>query len=601
MRRKQKKQKKQQKEIQKKVLKKQPTSGIKIYKRLIKYIYPYKKLLFLSFLGYFISSLTQPLFAEMIKHIIDTLQSGDKEDALGLPIMFSSLIIVRSLGVFVGAYFVSRMSAHVVHDLRCDIFKHYTRLPVAYFDSHNSGYLISRITNNVQQVTTASLGALRTIIREGMTAIGLLAYLFYINWQLSLVFLGIAPVIAIVVTVVSKRLRRLSKKIQESVGDLTQIASEVVGGNRVVKSYGGERYENKRFVKQSKYHREQKIKLSVTTALQNPVIQTIIAVALSGLMYFALLFMDKATTGEFVGYLTAAFMLPRAIKFISGANAKIQKGVAAAESLFEVLDEAIEKNEGKELIKTSRGEVEFINVSFSYGKKEQALKDISFKIVSGQTVALVGASGSGKTTLANLLMRFYDTSKGNILIDGRDINSIEIESLRSQIALVGQNVTLFEGSIKDNITYGAAEPNEARIISAAKEAYAMEFIEKYKDKMDAQIGEHGVKLSGGQRQRLAFARAMYKDAPILILDEATSALDTKSERYIQAALEKVQKNRTVLVIAHRLSTIESADVIFVMDSGRIVERGSHKELLKKNGKYSQLHDLQFKESSQKFK
>jgi len=593
MRRKQRKQKKQQQVKQ--IKQKEVKGSLKIYRRLFKYVVPYKGLFFISFLGYLVSSSTQPMFAEMIKHIIDTLESGDKEGQMQLPLIFSGLIIVRSIGVFIGAYFVSRVSANVVNDLRCEILKHYTQLPVSYFDSHNSGYLISRITNNVQQVTTASLDAVRTIIREGMAAIGLLAYLFYINWQLSLVFLVVAPIIAIVVIVVSKRLRRLSKRLQESVGDLTQIASEVVGGNRIVKSYGGEEYENRRFVKQSKYHRNQKIKLSVTTAIQNPIIQSIVAIALSGLMYFALIFMEKSSTGEFVGFLTAAFMLPRAVKFISGANSKIQKGVAAAESLFEVLDEPIEKNDGIGLIESCKGEIEFKNVSFSYGgSNKQALTDISFKIRSGQTIALVGSSGSGKTTLVNLLMRFYESKKGQITIDDCNIYSTNIKNLREQVALVSQNITLFDGSVKDNIAYGCANPDDGLIINAAKEAYAVEFIEKLEDKFDTQIGEHGIKLSGGQRQRLAFARAMYKNAPILILDEATSALDTKSERYIQAALEGVQKNSTVLVIAHRLSTIESADVILVMDAGRIVERGSHKELIRKNGKYAQLHGLQFK-------
>ena len=573
----------------------QKKSGFKIYQRLLRYVLPYKGLLFISFIGYFVSSASQPMFAELIKHIIDTLQSGDKEGALRLPIMFSGLIVTRSLGVFVGAYFISRVSVNVVNDLRCEIFKHYTQLPTVYFDSNNSGYLISRITNNVQQITQASIGATKTIVREGMTAIGLMAYLFYINWQLSLVFVGIAPIIAVVVTIVSKRLRKLSKKLQESVGDLTQIASEVVVGHRVVKSYGGESYEYKRFEKQSKYHRNQGLKLSVTTAMQNPIMQIIIAIALSGLMYFALMFMSDSSTGEFVGYLTAAFMLPKSIKFISGANAKIQKGLAAAESLFEVMDEPIEKNEGTKDLSGCSGEIEFRNVSFVYeGGSRQALKNISFKVRPGQTVALVGSSGSGKTTLVNLLMRFYEREKGQIFVGGCDIYKADIASLREQIALVSQEITLFDGSVKDNISYGDADLSHDRVFEAAKESYAMEFIEKLENGLDEQIGEHGIKLSGGQRQRLAFARALYKDSPILILDEATSALDTKSEKYIQAALEKVQNNRTVMIIAHRLSTIENADVIFVMENGEIVERGSHKELIAKAGKYSKLHGLQFK-------
>ena len=590
--------KKKQKKLsrkQKKQSGKQKTS-FKVYLRLLKYVLPYKGLFFVSVLGYLVSSATQPLFAEMIKHIIDTLQSGDKEGALQLPFLFSGLIIVRSIGVFIGSYFISRVSANVINDLRCQIFDRYTRLPTAYFETKNSGYLISRITHNVQGVTGAALDALKQIIREGMTAIGLLAYLFYINWQLSLVFLGIAPVIAILVVVVSNRLRMLSKRLQESVGDLTQIASEVVSGHRIVKSYGGEAYECKRFKKQSQYHRNQRLKLSVTTAIQNPIIQSVVAISLSGLMYFALIFMDGSSTGEFVGYLTAAFMLPRSVKFISSANAKIQKGIAAAESLFEVLDEPLESDDGIESINDCSGEIEFRNVSFAYeGMSRKALKNISFKIKPGQSVALVGSSGSGKTTLINILMRFYECHKGEILIDGCNINSIKLKNLREQMALVSQQITLFEGTIKDNIIYGDAEPVYHRVVHAAKNAYAMEFIDKLEDRLDARIGEHGFKLSGGQRQRLALARAIYKNAPILIMDEATSALDVRSERYIQSALEELQKNRTSLVIAHRLSTIEKADLIIVMEDGEIVERGSHQDLIVKGGAYTRLHGMQFKE------
>lgn len=585
--------KKRQKQAKQKNQNQKKATGLSVYKRLLKYALRYKKLFFISILGYVVSSATQPLFAELIKHIIDTLQLEERDKALQLPLLFSGLIIVRSLGVFIGSYFISRVSANVIHDLRCEIFNHYTQLPTFYFDSNNSGYLISRITHNVQQVTAASTSAVRTIIREGMTTIGLLAYLFYINWQLTLVFLGIAPIIAITVTLISKRLRRLSNRLQESVGDLTQIASEVVTGHRVVKCYGGETYESERFNKQSRYHKNQTMKLSVTTALQNPIMQIIVALALSGLMYFALLLMDKSSTGEFVGYLTAAFMLPRSLKFISGANTKIQKGIVAAESLFEVLDEQVEKNEGAKIIDSCMGEIEFRNVSYGYkGSDRLAIKNISFKIKPGQTVALVGASGSGKTTLVNLLMRFYDYNQGQILIDGHEINTIEIGNFRQQIALVTQSITLFDDSAKNNIGYGHSQLDEQQIIRAAEDAFAMEFIEKLEHGLDAQIGEHGIKLSGGQCQRLAIARAMYKNAPILILDEATSSLDTKSEKYIQSALERVQKNRTSMVIAHRLSTIEKADVIFVMNNGEIIERGGHKELINKDGEYAQLHNMQ---------
>jgi subfamily B ATP-binding cassette protein MsbA len=586
MKRKQKKEKKQG--VEKK-------SGIKVYRRLLAYVWVYKGLFAVSILGYMVSSATQPLFAELIKTIIDTLQAEGRPGAMELPFLFSGLIIVRSIGAFIGGYFVTRVSTNVVHDLRCEIFSHYTRLPTSYFDSNNSGYLISRITHNVKQVTGAATGALKTIIKEGMTALGLLAYLFYINWQLSIVFLFIAPVIALIVKIASKRLRMLSKRLQESVGDLTRIASEVVNEHKAVKSYGGETFEIKRFSKQSRYHRNQTMKLAVTSALQGPAMQIIIALSLSGLMYFALMFMEKSSTGEFVGYLTAAFMLPRSIKFISGANGKIQKGIAAAESLFSVLDEPVEANEGAQILDKCKGEIEFRNIIFGYkGTDRKALNNVSFKIRPGETVALVGASGSGKTTLVNLLMRFYDYKKGQILIDGCEINKLKTENLREQIAMVNQQVSLFDESAKNNIVYGSENINEQRLTRAVENAYALEFIEKLEKGIDTQIGEHGVTLSGGQRQRLALARAIYKDAPILILDEATSALDTKSEKYIQAALEKVQKNRTSVIIAHRLSTIEKADVIFVMDNGEIIERGSHQKLIALKGVYAELHAMQFK-------
>ena len=571
------------------------STGINVYKRLIKYVLPYKKWFFVSFIGYFIASVTQPLFAEMIKKIIDTLQSEGREGALMLPLIFSGLIITRSIGVFIGSYFIAKVSTNVVHDLRCKIFDHYTVLPTNYFDVNNSGYLISRITNNVEQVTLATTDAIRVVIREGMTAIGLLGYLFYINWQLSLVFLGIAPVIAIVVTLVSKRLRRLSKTLQESVGDLTQIASEVVSGHKIVKSYGGEAYERERFRKKSIHNRNHKMKLSVTTTLQNPIIQIIVAVALSALMFFALILMKKSSAGEFVAYLTAAFMLPRSVKFISSANAKIQKGIAAAESLFEVLDEPVEKDGGKKTIIDCKGGVEFKNVFFKYsGAENYAIKNISFKIQPGQTVALVGPSGSGKTSLVNVLMRFYEYNRGQVLLDGLDINTIKMQSLRGCMAMVSQNITLFDDTVRNNIVYGAEAVNDDLLEQAIKNSYVSEFVSGLDLGFDTQIGEHGVKLSGGQRQRLALARAMYRDASILILDEATSALDTRSEKYIQEALRGMQKKRTSLIIAHRLTTIENADMIFVMENGEIVERGSHKELIGRKGLYAKLHHMEFK-------
>ncbi len=573
-------------------------SGMDIYKRLLKYIRPHWKLFVVSIFGYLIYAATQPAFAAIIKHIIDTLQTDSRQGVEYLPLLFVGLILIRGIGSYLGNYFLARVSVNVVHTLRCAIFNQYTRLPVSYFDENNSGYMMSRITHNVGEVTQATTDSARTFVREGFTAIGLFSYLVYMNWQLSMVSLTIAPVIAWLVSYVSKRLRRLSKNVQESVGDMTQITSEMVGGHRIVRSFGGETYERKRFYERSAFNRRQTLKQAATVAIHSPLMQLIIAIALGVLMYLALTLMSGASAGEFVAYLTTAFLLPRPIRLLSDANGSMQKGIAAAQSLFEVLDEAVEEDSGQYITEDCEGRIEFKNVSFSYpGVKKKAINNISFHIKPGQTVALVGASGSGKSTLTNLIPRFYRFDSGQVLIDGVDCNKYKLDNLRKKIALVTQHVTLFNDTVTHNIAYGI--PDEKidfqEIKKAAKDAYAMEFIEKLPESFESMVGEHGVKLSGGQRQRLALARALFKNAPILILDEATSALDTESEWYIQRALEKLMENRTTLVIAHRLSTIEKADVILVMDQGQIVERGSHQELVKKQGVYSRLQKMPFED------
>jgi subfamily B ATP-binding cassette protein MsbA len=581
-------------------MKKKHSGNAQIYKRLLTYLAPHRALFMISVLGFLIYSATQPLFAALIDHIINTLQKDSREGMYYLPLLFSGLILVRSIGAFLGNYFLAKVSTNIVHTLRCEIFNKYTELPTAYFDTNNSGYMISRITNNVGQVTQAATDSIRTFIREGLTAVGLLAYLFYSNWQLSLVFIAITPIIAVLVVYVSKRLRIISKRIQESIGDITHITSELVGGYRVVRSYGGEAYEKQRFLDSSLFNRRQSLKLSTTVSIHTPILQILIAAAMSGLMYMALFFMEKSSVGDFVGYLTAAFLLPRPIRQLSDGNSDIQKGIVAAESLFEILDENSESDNGSYTIERSKGVLEFRHLTFQYqGATEPALIDVSFKAETGQTIALVGASGGGKSTLVNLVSRFYTHDTGEILLDGMEINNYKLANLRQQIALVNQQVTLFNDTVFNNIAYGAlAGASREAVTAAAIDAYAMEFINHMELGLDTEIGENGVKLSGGQRQRLALARALLKDAPILILDEATSALDTESERYIQVALQKFMANRTTLVIAHRLSTIENADIILVMEQGRIVEQGTHSELIEKNGVYSRLHSIQFKDNSQ---
>ena len=582
-------------------MKKKSPSSAQIYKRLASYVRPHRGLFVISIIGFLLYSSTQPLFAAMMQQIIDTLQAKSREKMYYLPLIFSGIVIVRGIGNYLGSYFLAKVSLNVIHALRCEIFAKYTELPTSHFDSNNSGYMISRITHNVGQVAQATTDAVRKVVQEGLTAIGLLGYLFYINWQLSLIFLVVAPIIALLMNMVSKRLRMLSKRVQESIGDMTHITSELVNGHRVVRSYGGEDYEKQRFLESSLYNRGQSLKVVTTAAINNQVMQLIIALALALLMYVALFFMEQASAGSFVGYLTAAFLLPRPIRQLSDANSDIQKGIAAAESLFDILDEPDELDEGTYQVDRCKGALEFRNLSFQYlGANAPALIDISFKAEPGQTIALVGASGGGKSTLANLISRFYTHDTGEILIDGVEINDYQLANLRKQIALVNQQVTLFNDTIANNIAYGVlATATRSEITAAATGAYAMEFVAKLDQGLDTEIGENGVKLSGGQRQRLALARALLKDAPILILDEATSALDTESERYIQAALQKIMCNRTTLVIAHRLSTIENADMILVIDHGRIVERGSHRELIEKNGAYARLHQMQFKEHPEK--
>ena len=569
-----------------------------VYKRLMRYVLPYWRMFIISTVGFAIYAATEPAVVMIIQQMIDLLGGQAREQMQFLPLAFIVLFLVRGVGAFLGNYYLARISGNVIHKLRCAIFDHYTRLSVEYFDSHNSGFMISRITNNIGEVTRATTDSVRSVIREGFTAIGLLAYLIHTNWQLSMVFLALAPVVILMVKYVGGRLKRLSRNMQDTVGDLTQITSEMVGGNRIVKGFGGEVYERQRFKNCSLENRKQYRKLIMTMSINNPVMQLLISFALAGMMYMALMLMKTSSAGEFVGFFTAAFLLPKPIRQLSDANSEILRGLAAAESLFEVLDEPVEIDSGTYETDRCEGMIEFKNLSFTYsGSEIPALNAINLRIKPGETVALVGASGGGKSTLINLLPRFYEYAEGEILIDGVNIKSYRLAALRKQMAIVTQNVTLFNASVAENIAYGVLEgADRSGIEQAAKDAYAMQFISDMPKGLDTEIGENGVKLSGGQRQRLVLVSALLIDSPILILDEATSALDTESERYIQAALNRLMQGRTTLVVAHRLSTIENADRILVMEKGRIIEQGSHAELLSQNGAYAKLYNMQFNET-----
>ena len=594
-------------------------TSVAIYLRLLTYVKPYIGFFLLSIVGFLIFASTQPMLGYILKYFVDGLSNPDASLFAGVPWLLEHapwlahlkllqavpLLIVlialwQGIGSFLGNYYLAKVSMGLVQDLRIALFNNLMTLPNRYFDNHNSGHLISRITYNVTMVTGAATDAIKVVVREGMTVIFLFATLLWMNWKLTLVMVAILPVIGLMVTSTSKKFRKQSKKIQTSMGDVTHVTSETIQGYRVVRSFGGEDYEKQRFLEASEENKNKQLKMVRTGAVYTPSLQLVIYSAMAVLMFLVLWLRGDSSAGDLVAYITLAGLLPKPIRQLSEVSSTIQKGVAGAESIFEQLDEAPEIDRGTQERERISGRLEVRGLSFSYpGSEKPVLENISFVAEPGQMVALVGRSGSGKSTLANLIPRFYHHEQGQILLDGVDVEDYTLRNLRRHIALVTQHVTLFNDTVRNNIAYGdlAGAPLEA-VQQAAADAYAAEFIEKMPQGYDTLVGENGVLLSGGQRQRLAIARALLKDAPLLILDEATSALDTESERHIQAALDQVMQGRTTLVIAHRLTTIEKADLILVMDQGQIVERGNHAELLAQNGYYARLHAKQFEEGDE---
>lgn len=580
-------------------------SSLKIYLRLLTYVRPYWGMFALSIVGFVIFASTQPMLAGILKYFVDGLSNPeavlfptvpylkDLQLLMAVPLLIILIAAWQGLGSFLGNYYLAKVSLGLVHDLRVELFNKLLVLPNRYFDTHNSGHLISRITFNVTMVTGAATDAIKVVIREGLTVVFLFAYLLWMNWKLTLVMLAILPLIAIMVSSTSKKFRKQSKKIQVAMGDVTHVASETIQGYRVVRSFGGERYEEQRFAAASQGNTDKQLRMTKTGAVYTPMLQLVIYTAMAVLMFLVLFLRGDATAGDLVAYITAAGLLPKPIRQLSEVSSTIQKGVAGAESIFEQLDVEPEVDNGTVERDRVSGHLEVRNLSFTYpGTEREVLKNISFTAAPGQMIALVGRSGSGKSTLASLIPRFYHHDIGEIMLDDVEIEDYRLRNLRRHVAQVTQHVTLFNDTIANNIAYGdLAGAPRADIEKAAKDAYAMDFIAEMPEGLDTQVGENGVLLSGGQRQRLAIARALLKNAPLLILDEATSALDTESERHIQAALDQVMKGRTTLVIAHRLSTIEKADLILVMDHGEIVERGTHAELLAQNGYYSRLHAM----------
>ncbi|GAA5169633.1 MULTISPECIES: lipid A export permease/ATP-binding protein MsbA [Halomonadaceae] len=571
-----------------------------LYRRLIGYVRPYWKYFTAAFVGYAIYAASSTALAEMMKRLIEGIQNPDAAFRLFLPLFVIGMFALRGVGTFLGTFYMSNVARNVVHSLRCSVFNHMLHLPGRFFDSHSSGHLISRVTYHVEQVTGAATNAITIILREGLFVIGLIGYLLWTNWLLTMLFLTVTPLIGLAVSYASKRFRRISRRIQHSMGDVTHVASEALTGYKVVRTHGAEDYEKRRFAAASAYNRDQSLKEALTKATSTPIIQLLVAMALAGLVWLAMApsLMANMTPGEFVAFITAAALMANPIKQLTDINSVIQKGLAAASELFRLLEVPVEIDEGRREPAAIAGRVAFEGVHFAYGDDQpDVLKGIDLHVEAGEMIAIVGRSGSGKSTLVNLLPRFYRPTRGRVTIDEVAVEDYRLSPLRRQIALVSQQVTLFNASVAANIAYGVPDADREAVEVAARAAYADEFIAQLPQGYDTVVGDNGVMLSGGQRQRLAIARAIFKDSPLLVLDEATSALDSESERYIQRALEEVCRGRTTFVIAHRLSTIERADRILVMEQGRIVESGSHSELLEREGAYASLYRLQFQEAA----
>ena len=570
-------------------------SSRELYLRLLRYVAPYRHVFLVAIAGAILVALTEAALPAIMKPLFDgVFVERDAMAIRWMPLIIIALFVVRGLAEYAATYCMAWVSNRLVMDLRTLMFARLLELPTPMYDDQASGNLISKLTFDVTQVTSAATSVLVAVFKDGVAIIGLLGWMFWLNWKLTLLSLLMTPLIVFIVRVVSVRLRNSSRDVQNSMGEVTQVIQEAIEGHKIVKLYGGQAYEAGRFEQETNRVRRFLMKQAAAAAASVPFVQLVAASALAAMIFFAT--RDSAiTVGSFVSFLTAMLMLTAPLKRVTSVNEPLQRGLAAAESVFALLDQPGETDTGSVTIERTQGELLFNNVSLRYdGAEQAALDSLNLHIQPGETVALVGASGAGKSTVANLVPCFYRPTSGRIMLDGHDLAELKLASLRANIALVSQDVVLFNDTVSANIAYGAMKgASEVEIQAAADAAHATEFIRQMPQGFATIVGENGVKLSGGQRQRLAIARALLKNAPVLVLDEATSALDSESERHVQAALEALMKGRTTLVIAHRLSTVENADRIVVLDKGRIVEEGSHRELLARGGTYAKLYQIQF--------
>ncbi|RVT49242.1 lipid A export permease/ATP-binding protein MsbA [Rheinheimera sediminis] len=567
----------------------------------MQYLRPYKAGFALAMLGMAGYASVDVYFISQFSSFIDRgITQKDMNYLAWAPVFVVAMFFLRGVFHFISSYCLTWAGTHIVKDLRQQLFRQMIALPVSYHDKHSTGELISKITYDAEQIKQASSKALVVLIHEGVFVLGCLGLMFYNSWQLSLIFILIAPVIALIVTHVSKRFRKISSNMQNAMGDVTTSSEQMLNGHKVILSFGSAELENDRFKAVNNRNRQLDVKMEATRSISVSLVQLIASFALAFVIYLASFpaMLETLTPGTFSEILAAMMLLLKPLKQLTTVNSDFQRGMAAATNVFLVLDEKPEQDTGTFELVQVKGAIEINNLSFQYpGHEKQVLKDICIKVEPGQTVALVGRSGSGKTTISSLLPRFYEIEQGEILLDGINTKACTLDSLRAQMAVVSQQVVLFNDTIANNIAYGyRGELSREHLVNVAEKAHVMEFVSQMPMGLDTQIGENGVTLSGGQRQRIAIARALLRQAPVLILDEATSALDTESERKIQGALEELFKGRTSIVIAHRLSTIENADQILVMDQGQIVEQGNHQSLLAQNGYYAQLYKMQFSEA-----